>query len=58
MVPQGTPGGVSSTGYNETFFGKYVLLKNGSLHISENCHLLFEYTPLDTVSMYRQNVFF
>ena len=54
MVPQDTPGGVSrcpSTGYIETFFGKYVLLKNKRLHISENFHFLFKYTPLDDVTI-------
>ena len=54
MVSQGTPGGVSrcpSTGYIETFFKKYVLLKNERLHISENVHLLLQYTPLDALSI-------
>ena len=52
MVSQGTPVGVSrcsSTRYIETYFWKYVLLKNESLHNSENCHLLLKYTPPDNV---------
>ena len=32
-------------GYIETFFLKHVLSKNEILHISENFHLLFKYTP-------------
>ena len=54
MVSQGTSGGVSrcpSTGYIETFFGKYVLLKNKRLHITENFHLFLKYAPLDAVSI-------
>ena len=54
MVSQCTPGGVSkcpSTGYIETLFLKYVLLKNERLHISEIFYLLLKYTPLDAVSI-------
>ena len=54
MASQGTPGGVSrclSMGYIETFFQKYVLLKEENLHIFENFNILFKYTQLDTVSI-------
>ena len=40
------------------FFFKSVLVKHVRLHISENFHLLLKYTPLDAVSMCRQNILF